>query len=109
MPQARAKADAAFDRQDILGVPFYCVHDADIRHEGAIFAETYRNLNEIVDYLGQKPANDKTQCLWGKANLFDYSRWMSGATTNPDPDIYAYAATTVKANMDATHALGRQP
>lgn len=108
MAHARAKADAAFDLFDILGVPFYCFHDADVRPEGTTFAESKRNLDEIVDYLGQKQANHKTQLLWGTANLFSHRRWMAGAATNPDPDVYAYAAATVKANMDATHRLGGQ-
>lgn len=108
MAMARTKADAAFQLFDILGVPFYCFHDADIRPEGATFAESKRNLDEVVDYLGQKQATHKTQLLWGTANMFSHRRWMSGAATNPDPEIYAYAAATVKANMDATHRLGGQ-
>ena len=108
MAHARAKADEAFKLFDILGVPFYCFHDADVRPEGATFAESKRNLDEIVDYFAQKQATHKTQLLWGTANMFSHRRWMSGAATNPDPDVYAYAAATVKANMDATHKLGGQ-
>ena len=91
---------------DILGAPFYCFHDADIRPEGATFAESKRMLDEVVDYLGEKQSSHKTQLLWGTANMFSHRRWMAGAATNPDPDVYAYAAATVKANMDATHRLG---
>jgi xylose isomerase len=105
---ARLKADVAFELFDILGAPFYCFHDADIRPEGATFAESKRNLDAIVDYLGEKQAAHKTQLLWGTANMFSNRRWMSGAATNPDPDVYAYAAATVKANMDATMKLGGQ-
>jgi xylose isomerase len=108
MAAARAKADAAFALFDILGVPFYAFHDADIRPEGATFAQSKRNLDEIVDYLAEKQASHKAQLLWGTANMFSHQRWMSGAATNPDPDVYAYAAATVKANMDATHRLGGQ-
>ncbi len=108
MALARLKADVAFEMFDILGVPFYCFHDADVRPEGASFAESKRNLDAMVDYLGQKQASHKTQLLWGTANMFSHKRWMSGAATNPDPDVYAYAAATVKANMDATMKLGGQ-
>jgi xylose isomerase len=108
MALAKLKADVAFDMFDILGTPFYCFHDADARPEGATFAESKRNLEEIVDYLAQKQATHKTQLLWGTANMFSHRRWMSGAATNPDPDVYAYAAATVQANMDATHKLGGQ-
>ena len=106
MAAAKAKADAAFELFDILGVPFYCFHDADVRPEGATFAESKRNLDEIVDYFAQKQGQHKAKLLWGTSNLFSHRRWMSGAATNPDPDVYAYAAATVKANLDATHKLG---
>ena len=106
MELAKLKADAAFEMFDILGVPFYCFHDADVRPEGATFAESNRNLEAIVDYLAEKQATHKAKLLWGTANMFSNRRWMSGAATNPDPDVYAYAAAMVKANMDATHKLG---
>ncbi len=106
MALAKMKADVAFEMFDILGAPFYCMHDADARPEGATFAESKRNLEEIVDYLGTKQTNHKTKLLWGTANLFSHKRWMSGAATNPDPDVFAYAAATVKSCMDATMKLG---
>lgn len=106
--QAKLKADAAFELFDILGAPFYCFHDADIRPEGDTFAQSKRNLDEIVDYLAQKQEGSKAKLLWGTANMFSHRRWMAGAATNPDPDVYAYAAANVKANMDATHRLGGQ-
>ena len=108
MDLARMKADVAFDLFDILGQPFYCFHDADVRPDGATFAESKRNLDAMVDYLGDKQTRHKAKLLWGTANLFSHRRFMSGAATNPDPDVYAYAAATVKANMDATHKLGGQ-
>lgn len=106
MALARMKADVAFEMFDILDVPFYAFHDADVRPEGASFAESLRNLEEIVDYLGEKQASHKTKLLWGTANLFSHRRWMAGAATNPDPEVYAYAAATVKSCLDATHKLG---
>lgn len=108
MDLARMKADVAFEMFDILGQPFYCFHDADARPEGASFAESKRNLDEIVDYLGEKQVHHKAKLLWGTANMFSHRRWMSGAATNPDPEVYAYAAATVKAALDATHKLGGQ-
>ena len=44
--------------------------------------------------------------LWGTANLFSHRRFMAGAATNPDPDVFAHAAATIKACMDVTHELG---
>ena len=106
MDLARMKADVAFEMFDILNAPFYCFHDADVRPEGATFAESKRNLDAIVDIFAEKQSTHKTRLLWGTSNMFSHRRWMSGAATNPDPDVYAYAAANVKANMDATHKLG---
>ncbi len=106
MENARLKADAAFELFEILGVPFFCFHDADVRPEGANFAESRRNLEEIVDYFGEKMERTKIGLLWGTANLFSHRRFMAGAATNPDPDVFAYAGATLKACIDATHRLG---
>jgi xylose isomerase len=106
MDLARLKADVAFEMFDILGAPFFCFHDADVRPEGEDFATSTRNLEEIVDYFAAKMESSKTKLLWGTANLFSHRRFMSGAATNPDPDVFAYAGATIKTCMDATHKLG---
>ncbi|KIQ03103.1 xylose isomerase [Agrobacterium tumefaciens] len=106
MQSAKLKADVAFEFFSLLGSPFYCFHDADVRPEGKTFAENTKNLNEIVDYFGQKQADTGVKLLWGTANLFSNRRFMSGAATNPDPDVFAYSAATVKTCMDATKTLG---
>ena len=106
MALAKQRADAAFEMFALLGVPFYCFHDSDVRPEGADFAENSRNLEEMVDYMGQKQEVSGTRLLWGTANLFSHRRYMAGAATNPDPDVFAFAAATVKTCMDATQRLG---
>jgi xylose isomerase len=103
---ARAKADVAFEMLTLLGVPYYCFHDADVRPEGATFAENTRNLNAAADYLARKQADTGIKLLWGTANLFSHRRYMAGAATNPDPDVFAFAAATVKTCIDVTHRLG---
>ncbi|OAN87060.1 xylose isomerase [Sulfitobacter geojensis] len=105
MEDAKLKADIAFEMFDILNVPFFCFHDADIRPEGASFAESERNFKEITDIFAEKMEAHKTRLLWGTANLFSNRRFMAGAASNPDPDVFAWSAATVKLCMDATHAL----
>ncbi len=105
---AQLKADVAFEMFEILNAPFFCFHDADIRPEGADFAENTRNLEVMVDYIGQKMQGSRTKLLWGTANLFSHRRYMAGAATNPDPDVFAFSAATVKTCMDATKRLGGQ-
>ena len=106
MELAKLKADVAFEMFQILGVPYYCFHDADVRPEGANFAENTRNLEEIVDYFAEKQEATAMKPLWGTANLFSHRRFMSGAATNPDPDVFAFSAATIKTCMDATIKLG---
>ncbi|OCW59433.1 xylose isomerase [Hoeflea olei] len=106
MSLAKMKADVAFEMFQALGSPFYCFHDADVRPEGANFAENTRNLEEIVDYFARKQEATGVKLLWGTANLFSNRRYMGGAATNPDPDVFAFAAATVKTCIDATHKLG---
>ena len=105
MDQARQKADAAFEMFRILGVPYFCFHDHDVRPEGDTLAESHDRLNEIADYFEQKMEDEGQKLLWGTANMFSNRRYMSGAATNPDPDVFAYCASTVKACMDVTHRL----
>ncbi|UNK38676.1 xylose isomerase [Shinella sp. H4-D48] len=106
MKAAKLKADVAFEFFQLLGVPFYCFHDADVRPEGKDFVENTKNLNEIVDYFEKKQAETGVKLLWGTANLFSNRRYMGGAATNPDPDVFAFGAATVKTCLDATHRLG---
>ena len=106
MDAAKMKADVAFEMFQILGVPYYCFHDADMRPEGADFAENTRNLETMVDYLADKQEATGVKLLWGTANLFSHRRFMSGAATNPDPEVFAFSAATIKTCMDATKKLG---
>ncbi len=103
---ARLKADVAFELFEILGAPYFCFHDLDVRPEGDSFAESEARLDEITDLFGIKMEATGVKLLWGTANMFTHRRWMSGASTNPDPDVFAYAAATVKSCMDATQKLG---
>ena len=106
MDAARMKADVAFDLFSRLGAPYFCFHDADVRPEGSTFAESEDRLKEITDIFAAKMEETGVKLLWGTANLFSNRRFMAGAATNPDPEVYAYAAATVKTCMDATLKLG---
>ncbi len=103
---AADKADAAFDLFRVLGVPYYCFHDRDVVSEGATFRESVANLDAVADILARKQDETGVHLLWGTANLFSHPRYMAGAATNPDPEVFAYAAATVKHCMDVTRRLG---
>lgn len=104
--QAKVKADAAFELFRVLDAPFFCWHDADIAPGGETLAATLKNFHTMVDYLEEKMTNSQTKLLWGTANLFSHPRFMAGASTNPDPEVFAWSAATVKNCMDATKRLG---
>jgi xylose isomerase len=106
MELAKLKADAAFEFFAKLGAPYYCFHDRDVAPEGATPRESQENFQRIVDVLGEKQAATGMKLLWGTANLFSHRRFMSGAASNPDPEIFKRAALQVRDAMDATLKLG---
>jgi xylose isomerase len=103
---SQAKVDAAFEFIEKLGVPFFTFHDRDVAPEGRTYAETRANLDASVDRIERQMARTGVRLLWGTANLFTHPRYAAGAATNPDPEVFAYAAAQVKTMLEVTHRLG---
>jgi len=103
---SHAKLDAAFEFISKLGVPFFAFHDRDVAPEGRTYAETRANLDDSVDRIEQHMSRTGARLLWGTANLFGHPRYAAGAATNPDPEVFAYAAAQVKTMLEVTHRLG---
>jgi len=93
---AKEKTDAAFDLFRVLDLPFFYLPRSGYRPEGDSLQDSLRNFHEIADYIAIKTSSSKARLLWGTANLFRYPRFMSGAATNPDPEVFAYSAAIVK-------------
>ncbi|MFQ5972593.1 MAG: xylose isomerase, partial [Alphaproteobacteria bacterium] len=106
MAMAELKLAVAFEFFSKLGVPFFTFHDRDVAPEGKSLAETNANLDRIVDSLAAAMARTGVKLLWGTANLFSHRRYQAGAATNPDPEVFAYAAAQVKKALEATNRLG---
>ncbi|WP_207479092.1 xylose isomerase [Arenibaculum pallidiluteum] len=106
MALARQKADVAFEMFELLGVPYFCFHDRDIAPEGRTLRESNANVRAIAEIFARKMESSKVRLLWGTANLFSNRRYMAGAATNPDPEVFAYAAAQVKTALEVTHELG---
>ncbi|HJW22488.1 MAG TPA: xylose isomerase [Candidatus Limnocylindrales bacterium] len=102
---ARLKLDAAFEFLAKLGVPFFCFHDRDVAPEGATWTETNRLFDEVVELIQGHMSRTGLRLLWGTANLFSHPRYMAGAATSPDPEVFAVAAAQVKRMLDVTHRL----
>jgi xylose isomerase len=108
LQMAKIKLDAAFDFFKKIKTPFFCFHDRDIAPEGSTYSETKKNLDHIVDLMEIKMKDTEVKLLWGTANAFSHKRYMGGASTNPDPEVFAYVAAQVKDCMDITKHLGGQ-
>ncbi|CAN5342782.1 xylose isomerase [soil metagenome] len=106
LDHARTKADVMFETLRLLGLEYFTFHDLDIAPEGKSLADFNRNVSTIADYIGEKMQKTGVKCLWGTANMFSNRRFMAGASTNPDPDVFAYCAAQVKHCMDVTKKLG---
>ena len=106
MERALEKADAAFEFFSKLGTPYYTFHDTDVSPEGDSIKEYVENFKRLTDVLQKKQSETGVKLLWGTANLFSHKRYMGGAATNPNPEVFAYAATQVFHALNATHTLG---
>ena len=106
MAAARMKADMMFETLRLLGIDFFTFHDLDIAPEGKSLKEFNSNVTAIANILEGKMVKSGKKLLWGTANMFSNRRFMAGAATNPDPDIFAYCAAQVKHCLDVTKGLG---
>ncbi|MEJ2257070.1 MAG: xylose isomerase [Woeseiaceae bacterium] len=106
MDRSRDRVDAAFEFFSKLNVPYWCFHDVDLSTEGDTVAQTEKNLVEMVGMAKERQEATGMKLLWGTANVFSNPRYMNGASTNPDFAVVAYAASQVKAAIDATVELG---
>jgi xylose isomerase len=102
---AELKLRTAFEFFEKLGAPFFTFHDRDVAPEGATLRESHDNLDRIIEKLAGEMQRTNVKLLWGTANLFSHPRYMSGAATNPDPEVFAYAAAQVRKILDVTHQL----
>ncbi len=103
---AEHKLSVAFELFEKLGAPFFTFHDRDLAPEGPSVAETQSNLEHMIESAQAEMTRSGVKLLWGTANLFGHPRYAAGAATNPDPEIFAFAAAQVKSAMEATHRLG---
>lgn len=104
--EAHEKVDAGFEFMEKLGIEYFCFHDRDMAPEMATLAESNKVLDEVSDYVLEKMQKTNIKCLWGTANCFNHKRYLAGAGTSPNADVFAYAAAQIKKAMDITKKLG---
>lgn len=106
MELAKNKAYAAFELMNKLDIDYFCFHDRDIAPEGATLAESNTNLDEITVLIKELMQKNNKKLLWGTANCFGNKRYMHGAGTAPNADVFAFAAAQIKKALEITVALG---
>ena len=106
MKLAEERVYAAFELMQKLGINYFCFHDRDVAPEGDTLAETNRNLDRMVKLIKEQMDATGIKLLWGTASLFHNPRFMHGASTSPNADVFAYAAAQVKKAIEITKELG---
>lgn len=106
MEHAKAKVDAGIEFMKKLGIKYFCFHDVDLVPEADDINETNRRLDEITDYILEKTKGTDIKCLWGTANMFSNPRFMNGAGSTNELEVYCFAAAQVKKAIEMTVKLG---
>ncbi|MGI8384884.1 xylose isomerase [Robertmurraya sp. P23] len=105
---AKARVEAAFELFEKLNVPFFAFHDVDIAPEGRTLKETNENQDVIVSMIKEYMKTSKTKLLWNTANMFTNPRYVHGAATSPNADVFAYSAAKVKKALEVAKELGAE-
>jgi len=106
LAMALKRVDVAFEFMEKLGVPFYCFHDRDVSPEGKDLAESNANLDKVAAKLKEAQKKTGIELLWGTANLFSNPRFVHGASTSCNADVFAFAGAQVKKALEVTKELG---
>ncbi len=106
MEIAKNKALAAFELMEKLDIDYFCFHDRDIAPEAETLAETNARLDEMSDFIAELMKKYNKKLLWGTANCFGNKRYLHGAGTAPNADVFAFAAAQVKKAIEITVKLG---
>lgn len=106
LEMAKTRVKVIFEFIEKLGVEYYCFHDRDVAPEGETLAESNKNLDVIADLLEKEQQRTGIKLLWGTANLFSHPRFVHGAGTSPNADVFAHSAAQIKKAIEVTHRLG---
>lgn len=105
LKMALKRVPVMFEFCEKLGAPYYAFHDRDVAPEGRNLRESNKNLDVVAKELKKFQKDTGIKLLWGTACLFVHPRYMCGAATSPNADVFAYAAAQVKKAIEVTHDL----
>src|SRR5699024_4437548 len=100
MDLAKARVEATFEFFEKLTVPDSCDHAIDIAQDGGSVRESNKNLDTIVNMIKDYMKDSKTKLLWNTVNNFTHPRFVHGAATSNNADVFAYAAAKVKKGLE---------
>lgn len=106
METAKNRVKAFFEILNILGIEYFCFHDIDIAPEGDSLEEFFQNIDEITDLIKEKMDQTGIKLLWNTANMFSNPRFVHGAASSSNADVFAYSAAQVKKGLDISKKLG---
>ncbi len=105
---AKARVEAAFEFFEKLGVRYFCFHDVDIAPEGSNLRETNKNIDIIVSMIKEYMKDSNVKLLWNTVNNFTHPRFVHGAASSNNADVFAYAAAKVKKGLEVGKELGAE-
>lgn len=105
MERAKARVKAGFEIMEKLGMEYFCFHDRDIAPEADTLVEYQKNLDEIVDLIENEMKRTGIKLLWGTTNMFSHPRFVHGAATSCNADVFAFGAAQVKKALEITQRL----
>jgi len=108
MDRAKARVEAAFEFFEKINAPFFAFHDVDIAPEGDTLRESNENLDVIVAMIKDYMKDSKTKLLWNTVNNFSHPRFVHGAGSSSNADVFAYAAAKVKKGLEVGKELGAE-
>ncbi len=108
METAKNRVEAGFEILQKLNMEYFCFHDVDIAPEGDSLAEFLDNLDIITDLIKEKMEQTGIKLLWNTANMFTNPRFVYGAASSANADVFAYSAAQVKKGLELSKKLGGQ-
>ncbi|MHC5248641.1 xylose isomerase [Enterococcus sp. LJL90] len=106
MDTARNRVEAFFEILTKLDVEYFCFHDVDIAPAGDSLEEFFSNIDEITDLIKEKMDQTGIKLLWNTANMFSHPRFVNGAASSNNAEVFAYSAAQVKKGLDVSKKLG---
>lgn len=77
----------------------------DIAPQGANLRESNKNIDDIVAIIKAKIKETGIKVLWNTVNMFSHPRYVHGAASSCNADVFAYAAAQVKKGLEVGKEL----